>query len=298
MKVLHPIPVTDAVLTASSIPETDYPEWLPATPYTAGQRVIVVADHKCYEALSDSTGQAPAENPTIWLDLGATNRWAAFDKKVGTKSTATTTMSFTLAPGLINAIGLVGCDAGTVQIVMTDPTYGEVFNQTYSMSRTISESSYWTYFYEPRGRKTTLIVDDLPTSRAPVVTVTLTVPTGQPVSLGALLVGRMHKYDRAVRTGASVGLKDFSRKGRDGFGNWEIVERTWSRRAEWDFILKNSDMDAYVTRMASLRSTPALFIGGPYDVTVVYGFYLDTRVVIPYPQHSECSIEIEGLEED
>jgi len=298
MKVLHPIVVTDSVLTASSIPETDHAEWSAATAYAADQYVIRTAVHKVFRALRSSTGKTPETSPDDWQDMGATNRWAAFDRKVGTKSTATTSMSFTLTPGLINSIGLVGCDAATVQVVMTDPTHGEVFNRTYSMAREISESSYWTYFFEPRGRKTTLIIENLPTSRNPSVVVTLTVPTGQPVSLGALLIGRTYTYARAALAGASVGLRDFSRKGRDDFGNWEIVERTWSRRAEWDFILKNTDMDNYVERMAALRSTPALFIGGPYDTTALYGFYLDTQVVIEYPQHSECRIEIEGLEED
>lgn len=298
MKVLHPITVTDAILTASSIPETDHAEWAAGTEYTTNQYVIRASVHKVFRAIRDNTGKTPETSPEDWQDMGATNRWRAFDRKVGTKSSATTSMSFTLAPGLINSLALVGCDAADVQVVMTDPSYGEIFSRSYSMARTISQSSHWTYFFEPRGRKSTLIIDNLPTSRTPTVTVTLTVPTGQTVSLGALLLGRMYEYARAALAGASVGLKDFSRKDRDSFGNWEIVERTWSRRAEWSFILKNRDMDNYVERMASLRATPALFIGGHYDTTAVYGFYLDTRVVIEYPQHSECSIEIEGLEED
>jgi hypothetical protein len=297
MKVLHPIAVTDSVLSACTIAETDHAEWDVATAYTPDQSVIRASLHKVFRAVRNNTGKTPETSPEDWQDMGATNRWRMFDKKVGTVSSATDGFSVTLTPGLINAIGLVGCNAASVTVTMTDPLYGEIFSRTYSMARAVSQSSYWTYFFEPRGRKTTLVIEGLPTSRNPTVVITLNAAAGQTASLGSLLVGRMYEYERAALLGASVGIKDFGRKERDTFGNWQIVERTWSRRANWNFILQNRDMDEYLRRMSTLRSTPALFIGGSYDSTAIYGFYLDTEVVIKYPHHSECSIEIEGLEE-
>jgi hypothetical protein len=297
MKILLPVAVTDSILTSSTIAENDAPVWGSATAYTTGQEVIRTQTHRIYRALRDNTNKTPESSPLDWQEIAPTNRWAMFDEKVGTISTATTSMAVVLTPGLISAIGFVGVDATEVRVQMVDATYGTVFDRTYSMTNAVSESSWWSYYYEPRTRKTTLIVDKLPTSRNPTVTITISAPTGQTVSIGSLLLGKLYTYANAVRIGASVGIQDFSRKERDDFGNWQIVQRTWSRRANWNFILKNTEMDQFITTMASIRGKPSLFIGGPYDATVIYGFYLDTEVVIEYPYHSECSIEIEGLEE-
>jgi hypothetical protein len=32
-----------------------------------------------------------------------------------------------------------------------------------------------------------------------------------------------------------------------------------------------------------------------YESTIVYGFYKNFDILIAYPEHSECSLEIEGL---
>lgn len=46
MKLIQPTTVTDAILTSSNVPETDYAAWVNSTSYTIGQKVIVVATHK------------------------------------------------------------------------------------------------------------------------------------------------------------------------------------------------------------------------------------------------------------
>jgi len=76
MKLIRPTALTDAMLTSSTAPENDYPVWAAATVYAVGARVILTSTHRKYEALAASTGVNPATDPTKWLDLGPTNRWA------------------------------------------------------------------------------------------------------------------------------------------------------------------------------------------------------------------------------
>src|SRR3546814_17457616 len=61
MKVVQPVPVTDAILVASSVAETDFPAWAVGSTYGLGDRVISTATHRIYEsAVSGNAGQDPA----------------------------------------------------------------------------------------------------------------------------------------------------------------------------------------------------------------------------------------------
>lgn len=70
MRLIRPTNLTDAMLTSSTAPETDYPAWSSATAYAVGARVILTATHRRYEALAASTNVTPSTDPTKWLDLG------------------------------------------------------------------------------------------------------------------------------------------------------------------------------------------------------------------------------------
>ena len=54
MRLIRPTTLTDAMLTSSTAPETDYPAWSSATAYAVGARVILTATHRRYEALAAS----------------------------------------------------------------------------------------------------------------------------------------------------------------------------------------------------------------------------------------------------
>ena len=59
MKLVKPVTITDSNLTSTSVAETDYSAWSSVTSYTVGQKVIVVATHKIYEALINNTNKYP-----------------------------------------------------------------------------------------------------------------------------------------------------------------------------------------------------------------------------------------------
>jgi hypothetical protein len=97
MDIIRPVVVTDAVLDSSNVPENDYAEWDVATAYTVGNRVILLSTHRIYEAVGSSTGVNPAtDDGTNWLNIGATNRWKAFDQKISDPVTQLESISYTL----------------------------------------------------------------------------------------------------------------------------------------------------------------------------------------------------------
>ncbi len=296
MKVIAPTPITDAVLVSCSVPENDHPEWSSATAYTVGQKVIIAATHQIYEALTAHTNKPPATSPADWLPLGATNRWRMFDSKVGTTTSAAGLVSVTLAPGIVTGVALFGVNAAQVQVVMTDQVEGVVFDRTVDLQDYTDITDWHAYFFEDVRRKPSLIVEGLPSYRAAQLTITASGGEAETVSIGSLVIGKVRTFAENILAGASVGIQDFSRKERDAFGNFQVVERAYADLVRWRLILDNSRVDFFRETLASLRATPAVYVGSnAFNSTVIYGFFRDFDVTIAYPNHSECSIEIEGL---
>lgn len=292
MKIIKPLTINDAILTSSTVAENDYAAWASGTAYTTGQKVIRTTTHKIYEALQNSTGKTPESEPTYWLDLGATNRWKMFDAKVGTSTVATTSMAWVLTPGVlctgIALLELVG-NSVTVQVDTEDGV-------VYDLTSPIPDSSWFDYFFDDIERMPFLVLTDLPLYSSSVITITVSGATGTQVGCGVCVLGRSVEFADAVQHGAIAGIQDYSAKGVDDFGNSIIVERAWSKRAQWEFVIKNSKLNKLQRTLAEMRATPAVYIGSEtYDQTVVYGFFKNFEIVIEYPGHSVCSIELEGL---
>lgn len=297
MKVLAPIAVTDSMLTSSTVPETDHAEWVAGTTYTAGQKVIRLTTHKVYEALTSTTGDTPETSPTKWLDLGATNRWKAFDQKVGTATTQTGSIEWVIVPGqTVGSVGLLELVADSVRVRVSDATDGIVYDSTQTLTGAITSADWFAYFFEPISRRPFALFADLPSYRDPTITITVSGLAGEEVRCGVCLLGQWHEFADAVRYGASAGIVDYSKRTVDDFGNVQITERAFSKRASWQMLVANTDIDKLQRTLASLRATPALYIGSDrFDATLVYGFYRDFEITIEYYTHSECTIELEGL---
>ena len=295
MKVIIPTNVDDTVLLASTVSEDDAPEWNSSLSYSVGDLVIIVATHQRYEALTANSNTPPAENPADWLLLGMTNRWQMFDQKVGTVTSATETITVDLTPGLVTALALLEVEAVTIDVTMTDTTEGLVYQQSFGLYDPTGIIDWWHYFFEDIRAKRDLVITGLPSYRNATLTVTATSSVGAPVSIGSLVLGKLRVFWEAVDYGASVGIQDYSRKERDAFGNYEVVERRFSKTANWKFLIHDSDVDIFQRQLSELRATAAVYIGSKHESNIIYGFYRDFDVVISYPTFSECSIELEGL---
>ena len=300
LRLLKPLTITDSLLTASSLAETDYAAWNPATAYNAGDRVIRTGVHRIYERLiAGTTATAPESDPANWLDYSATNRWKMFDALVGSQSVAAAgTITLTLTPGTIhNAVALINLAATSVRVKQTNTTDGVVYDQTISLQSPPSLPDWWTYFFEPIYQKTTALAIDMPTYLASTtVEITITNTAGN-AACGACLIGRVQAVgDQGIQYGAKVGITDYSRKERNSFGEYRVVERAWNKRADMAMLVPNNQIDGLQALFASLRTTPTLWVGADgYESLAVYGYYKDFSAVISYPTYSQMSLEIEGL---
>ncbi len=110
MRIIRPLTITDAMLTDCNVPETDGTagEWGVAVPYLVGDtvRVTTTGVHKIYEALENVTGGDSPEIDVLnavpkWLEISATNRWKAFDQKVGSQTSQAVSIVYEITPGAI-----------------------------------------------------------------------------------------------------------------------------------------------------------------------------------------------------
>lgn len=288
--------ITDALLTSSTAPETDYAAWSGATTYAATQRVILTSTHRIYEsAQAGNLNHNPAtDDGTWWIDVGPTNRWKMFDQTVGTVTSITTPLTVVLQPGIINGLAMLDVSATDVEVEMTDGVAGPVvYSKTTDMSDEAILVDWWDYFFEPIVPKTTLILDDLPPYSTGVLTVTINATTT--AACGTLAVGDFITLGK-TRYGASIGIIDYSRKETDDFGVTSVIERSYAKKLDLDFTLNNLKVDYVALKLAGIRATPVVWVASSqYSSMIVYGFYKDWGVSINYPKHSEASLSIEGL---
>lgn len=295
MNVIRPTPISGAALLSSNVPEDDHPEWGSGTAYAKGDKVILASTHRRYESLTDAnTSQPPATSPAAWLDLGPTNRWAMFDQAVGTHTSRASPLTVQIAPGGVDALAIL--DATATSATVTVASSGQtVYEKTQSFELGgIGITDWFTYFFEPAGRRTGVEFLDVPVYPDGVITVTLESDTSE-VACGTLLVGRQFAFGDTQR-GAQIGITDYSRKEANDFGVVSVVERAWSKRFNAQVVVPTLLVDTIQRELARLRARPALWIGGGgFESLTVYGFFREFSIDIAYDSVSYCSLTVEGL---
>jgi len=125
MDIIKPVTVTNDILTSSNVTEDDHNEWSSATTYADGDNVIVIGTtHKVYESLvgSNTNNDPTTDDGTNWLELGATNRWKAFDQKIADQvsNTDSITYQFNDANSNITSLSMFGLDGTSCNVTVTD----------------------------------------------------------------------------------------------------------------------------------------------------------------------------------
>lgn len=299
LKVIPPLSITDSNLTSSNVAEADYTAYVAGTTYAIGNRVIITTPnvHKIYESLqAGNTGHDPSTSPTWWIEVSSTNRWKMFDTSNSTQTTNSDSIVVTITPGkVINAVALLNVDGTSVRVKVTDPTDGVVYDNTVSLNYNGNINSWYNYFFDPIMRKKNVVLTDLPAYGTAAIEITITY-TGNTAKCGVCVLGNVNYIGEGIELGASVGIQDYSRKEKNDFGDYVLIQRSYSKRARFSMAVLNDQIDALQDLLVDLRTTPCVWIGDDrYQSTMIYGFYKDFDIVIAYHLVSDCNIEIEGL---
>ncbi len=297
MKVLKPVKFVQSMLLSSTATDST-PTYNAGTTYAKDELVQYQGD--IYISLvASNTGKTPgaAGSEANWLIKGPNNVYAMFDKQVSTQTTTTSPLTVVFSPGVVtDSLALVNLSSTiTVKVDVLDKPGGvNVFSKTYSLDGTII-TDWFEYFFEPYDLSTELIVQGIPLYSTSVIS--LEISSGGSVAIGNLSFGSIYKLGNTTY-GSSVGIRDYSIKETDAFGNTSFVQRPFSRRGSFNLDIPKSDLNKVSKILEEIRTTPVVWVAtdeDDYQFSTIFGYYKDYNIEIIHPSYSTCSLEIEGL---
>ncbi|ARV17474.1 hypothetical protein AEP_00514 [Curvibacter sp. AEP1-3] len=294
--IIKPMALTDAMLVSSTVPEADYAVWAAGTTYALAARVI--KNHVIYESLAASNVDNDPElaGTTKWVAVSATNRWKLFDLSSSSQTAQSTSMSYTLRPGqFVTSVAAVNLtDVTSVRVQMISDAFGLVYDETLSRPRIQPEANWWSWFYGKRTEPLASYYTNLPSFLDAQIIVTFT--GGAAMAVGTLILGTSSQWGKCVTVGVSLGIKDYSRKDVNTYGDTVLVKRRYSTQVEVPLALETAQTDAFFNFVAGMRATPALWIvSDEFESTTVYGYYTSFKVLIQYRDLSDCTLNLESL---
>ena len=301
MRVVKPFVFDRSLLINTSATET-HPAWVSGS-YNTGSIVVhpgedlsgVEMDRLWVSVLDNNTDQPSVGSS--WVDIGPSNRFAAFDNQISTQTFAEETLSFTVNIGAVTSIGLLNLVASGVRVTIRDGVGGAIlYDEMRSLSGDNPMNWFEYFYYEDEARLTSSVFEYpiLPPSAVAEITFT----GGDIVAVGSIIFGRSSEIG-TTQYGMTGGVIDFSRKETDEFGNTTFVKRAFSKRVSANVMIDTAQIGRASRVLYGIRSTPTLFIltddTAYEELAVVFGYYRDFNVEVSYPSFALCSIEIEGL---
>lgn len=301
--VTPPLAMTDAMLISSNVPEPDpaFNEvvWTSAT-YTLGQRRIVLATHRVYEcAIAGASAVSPQLDPTRWLDVGPTNRWAMFDLDRNTATVAPSPIIVVIAPGVrVNTAALVGLDANTASADMTSgaaTVYTRAANLVLRRTLTATDYCFGTFAFRPL-----MALYDLPLFSGARVTFTISRPSGI-VKCGGVVLGTSRTLGMLL-DGADVSSANFSEVKRDAFGTAVLKAVRRVPTISGSIFVQSANVARVKDLELQLDAKPALwnfggnFINHPYyQITQFLGYYQKFELKLDDYARATLNVTVEEI---
>lgn len=294
LTVVRPWTVTPAMVE-SSVLEDEYPAYDPLESYPEDARVI--HGHFVYLSLqADNLGNQPDLNGTWWVQLGPTNRMKAFDLSHSTQTRFAESAWFEIKTDkAVNSVALLAIDGlRSVRIRVIDPGYGTVYDKTTVLWTHPDSSGWYPWTFGVRRERKAFYAMDLPSYRTAVVLIDI--EAAADAGIGVILVGQREQIGLGVLKGVRMGIRDYSRKTTNEWGEVELLKRGFARTRSLQVLCENRQLDNVDRLLSGLRATPLLWlISKTMEQPNVYGWYSDYDIGIEYSKHFELSLNLEGL---
>jgi len=304
MKVIKSNTVTPTTLTSTDVPENDETEWDTSTNYHLGDKAMVTttangaatATHKIYESVHSQSNNDPTiDDGTNWTEVSSTNRFKMFNDVVQEQTTQANIIDVTITPAVVTtALAAINVDCASITVVVTDPSEGIVYNQTFEMTSYSGITNWYDYFFTAIDRKQELSILGLPPYSQAAIDVTFN-DSGATAKVGALVLGTSATIGDS-QYGASFGIIDYSTKSVDSQGRTTITAGTYSDEADIDVVIETGRFAEVKKILTDLRTTPSVWIAEDNtEGTIIYGYYREFDVLLTGPVVSMCTLSIEGL---
>lgn len=303
MIVIPPLKLTPTN-TTSTVPEPSSGEviWSSSGTYAVGDKVIRLETHRVYECrVHPQTATPPENNPTEWLDIGPTNKWAMFDNMRSQQTKNLDSMTITITPGeRVTALALLGLEAQKVTVTMTVGStivYGPVVR---GMSGRIT-TTWSQYFFGHFDYVPSLLLQDLPPVNGAVITILIENTTGQNVACSEVVVGNKIYLGHAQYDAESDSL-NFSKIDRNDFGESILLARRTVPKVNVDLMSDKALVPQIRKARVDLNAVPALWsaMDDKYDdpffeAVFIYGIYKQFTINLSGPSYATVTLELEEL---
>lgn len=293
MKIINPLEITPSMVVTTAV-ET-YSNWSSATTYSVGNKVIY--NYRVWQSVINSnTNITPGTDATKWLDVAPSNKIAAFDTSYSTKTTGTSPLSFDITVNkMFNSCAILGIEAAnSLVITQTTVAEGVVYTKTVNLDGAII-IDWYDYFFTPFDSLENVVITDIPPYSLSTLSIEL-IGTSSPL-VGVIIIGSVFDIG-GTQYGVNFGIKDYSVKEENEFGDIVFVERNYARRVEPTVFVENTALRKIDKLLTGIRAKPTVFIpteAEGYDPLITFGFLSDWNIEIPYPQNSLLRLDIKGL---
>jgi hypothetical protein len=245
--------------------------------------------HRKYRCLVAQTSSCvfPGEVgwESIWVDVGASNRWGMFDSGVSTYTISTTSgagITAVFKPGVADTMVFLGLVGDTFSVLIKSSSGGSTIYSSGSL--TIVAGKIY-------------VLTGLATSSTAEVTVTINRASG--LAECAMCIPGNVTTIGAAQYGAQAGIRDYSKKVVDETtGAITLTQGKYAKTLRVQLRADSSTYNTVSALLETLRATPVVWIGDD-DATIsaltVYGFYRDFSLVVDLPTAGVYSLEIEGM---
>lgn len=220
------IEITDAMITNSNISTAGEP-----AAYDAGTSYALAAQvtyqNYVFESLQSSNigNTPPDENVSEWwVRVRATNKFKPFEHdlrriRLYDQCTNAESITFELAPNQrFDMIGFFNLDALSLQVVMTDPVAGEVYNETVDLDDRSNVVSFWDWYFPEFVTASEKVLFDLPPYKNATLEITISKPGGT-AAVGQIALAKQVSFGDVV-FGSSIGGRDFGTYDQDINGQY------------------------------------------------------------------------------
>lgn len=291
MKIIKPITITPEMVISNA--PSIHSDWNSTTSYSLGDKRIY--NNIVYESLINSNlNFVPSDNPEKWLSTGASNKTAILDQSYTSQTiNPTGNLIFEISPEqVVGSLAILNLDGTYLTIEQLDGTI-VVYNRTVNLyANTVV--NWYDYFFEGFDQLKDVVITDL----IPIGDLTLKITvSGSSTKTGVIITGSAVDVG-GTQYGLNFGVKDYSVKEEDDFGNIVFVERNYAKRLDATTMIPNTSIRKTFSLLAQLRAKPTVFIPTEeegYDALITYGFLYDWNIEIPYPTSSLLRLDIKGL---
>lgn len=265
-----------------------------------GDRVVKTSTHSTYQATAvtvDDPEVGVLKDVPTWIFVSPTNKYKAFDQVVNTQSISDLTQVIEIKPGEIvggiaafNITGVI-----SINVTMTDPTFGEVYNRDATLANNINIINWFNYLWTPIETKIEFVFLDLPAYLNATTKITFT-GSGE-IGVGAIVLGPAIVLGEADH-GTSIQELDFSLYSEDSFGNLTITKRPVAKLVNFEVTAQKDRLPYVYSQLTTLSGVAAVWVGtttDENDFTLVYGIKRDIRLNIDTPTVCSVPIQIRGL---